>query len=194
MDMYLIRHTTPAIEDGICYGHTDVPLADSFEVELTAVVARLPDSFHRVYTSPLSRCARLAERLVATRCISDARLMELDFGAWEGRPWDDIDRAELDAWAADIAGYACPGGESYSQLYRRVSRFCAELERELDRPDQGQCPCAIVAHGGSLRAMLARWMNWSPEQSLRYPIQYGAVSALTLDAGQAVMLEPAGRL
>ena len=57
----------------------------------------------------------------------DDRLAEMNFGDWEGRPWDSIPRLEIDAWAADVAGYAPPGGESPRDLQRRALDFVASL-------------------------------------------------------------------
>ena len=44
MEVYLIRHTQVGIESGICYGQTDVPLADSFPLECKRVQEKLPNS------------------------------------------------------------------------------------------------------------------------------------------------------
>lgn len=96
----------------ICYGRLDVAAR-----EVAATARRLRDELPThlpdlpLWTSPLRRCRELAAALhPAPR--EDGRLMEMDFGAWEGLAWDAIPRAELDAWAADVAGFAPPGGES----------------------------------------------------------------------------------
>lgn len=61
MRLVLIRHTSVAVPRGICYGQTDVPLADSFPDEATMVKQRLSRyHFDCVYSSPLSRCVKLA--------------------------------------------------------------------------------------------------------------------------------------
>ena len=54
-----------------------------------------------VFSSPLLRARQLAEALDPEARI-DERLSEIDFGEWEGQPWDAIERDALDAWAADI--------------------------------------------------------------------------------------------
>ena len=38
MEIYLIRHTTPKIEKGICYGQADLNVADSFEEEINVIL------------------------------------------------------------------------------------------------------------------------------------------------------------
>ena len=61
----------------------------------------------------MSRCLELARELATPRKprVSDD-LVELDFGAWEGTPWEAVPRDELNAWAADVWGYRPGGGES----------------------------------------------------------------------------------
>ena len=52
MEVYLIRHTTPKIGKGVCYGQTDLEVESTFfEKELHAIQQNLPDTFDQVYTS-----------------------------------------------------------------------------------------------------------------------------------------------
>jgi len=98
MGLTLVRHTQPDIPEGICYGHTDLPLAKSFTREAALVLEKLPRADVLV-SSPLQRCSRLADAIGAARdlpVILDDRLREMSFGSWEGQAWDDIPRAELD--------------------------------------------------------------------------------------------------
>ena len=61
MVIYFIRHTSVDVPQGVCYGQTDVPLKPTFEAEATQTAAHLQGlSFDKVYTSPLTRCVRLA--------------------------------------------------------------------------------------------------------------------------------------
>jgi len=137
---------------GTCYGRLDVPLATGWEDRVSqqavwlAVVAPA-----RIWSSPAARCrsvaVALAERL-GLPVAFDRRLLELDFGDWEGRSWDDVPRAALDRWAADPHGFRPPGGESGAALIERVTGFARML---LDR---GR-PCAVISHGGPLRLLPA---------------------------------------
>ncbi len=88
----------------------------------------------------------------------------MHFGAWEGRAWDAIPRGELDAWAADVAGYAPPGGESPQVMQRRVLEFIVSL----------QVPEAIVVtHAGVIRTLLAHWQGLPPERWTELNFEYG---------------------
>ena len=137
----LVRH--PAVEaGGRCYGRLDVGVADPASVgRLAAELAPLGGT---VWTSPARRCRLVAEALGDHRV--DPRLQELDFGAWEGVPWDDVPRAGLDAWAADPWGFAPPGGESGAALVARVRAFAA------------RCTVGdhiVITHGGPLKVLAA---------------------------------------
>lgn len=169
--LYLIRHTKPNIEPGICYGQLDLDVADSFDEEANHVLHSLP-ALELVIASPLLRARRLGEFLAQEQQCplrSDARLMEKHFGAWEGKAWDDIPRHEIDAWAADVMNYAPPGGESARQLMLRVQEFMDDLAR---LPQQH---IALVAHGGSIRALLALIADMPLTDTLNWAMEYGAV-------------------
>ena len=157
LTVWLIRHPAPAIAPGVCYGQLDVELAEAAADVATRLWAELP-ALDAVFSSPLTRCRQLAGLLHAAPCF-DARLQEINFGDWEGRRWDDIDRADLDAWAADVFGFAPPGGESARAMAARVVSFAADF------PSLGGLPApladlrhvAIVAHQGPLRVLAAHW-------------------------------------
>lgn len=151
MPVILVRHTRPAVPEGVCYGVLDLDLAPTFDDEAAAVLAALPRA-ERLVSSPLQRCRRLAERIGAARGIApvfDERLREFDFGAWEGVPWDDIPRSELDAWAADFFHARPHGGESVRMLHERVGAAIADYRRS-------GASHVVVTHAGVIKAALAR--------------------------------------
>ena len=162
MILHLIRHPKPLVEPGICYGRLDIS-AENAAVVAAGLRADLPANLP-VWSSPLRRCRQLAELLQAEP-ILDARLVEMDFGLWEGRPWDAIPRIELDAWAADVAGYAPPDGESPRQLQQRALDFVAELAV----PE-----AVIVTHAGVIRTLLAHWQGLPPERWTELNFAYGS--------------------
>lgn len=156
MRIYLIRHPRPEVAPGICYGRSDLTVSGR---EQAAVLAALLPQLRAlppatpIFSSPLIRCAALARQLSLARGAAgpqlDARLAEMDFGAWEMRAWDALARDEIDAWAADLTGYRPGGGESVLQMAARVQAFHADLAR---LPFE----CAIVVcHAGTIRLSLA---------------------------------------
>jgi alpha-ribazole phosphatase len=163
MDLVLIRHPAVGIDAGICYGQSDVPLA--YDVAGSARVLdqrmralKVPACVGAWHTSPLQRCALLADALGASH--ADPRLMEIDFGAWEGRAWDDIDRALLDAWADDLEHARAHGGESLAQFSARVGRWFDETCRD------GDAFVHVVMYVGVIRVLTVRLIEARPASVL----------------------------
>ena len=149
MRLFLVRHLAPLVPSGVCYGRTDLatdPAAQA--LALPALRAALPAQAP-VYTSPLRRCAELAGALGGAVLV-DMRLAELDFGSWEMQRWDDIDRAAIDAWAADVAGYRPGGGESVAGMAARIAAFYADLR------DTNVADAVVICHAGAIRLLVAR--------------------------------------
>ena len=111
MSIYLIRHTTPLIEKGICYGQLDIDVTDSFQEEATGIQHVLPAGIEQVYSSPLIRCQKLASYLFPNYAISlEPDLMELACGEWEGIHWDAIPFCErMHTWRRKLRANAQPG-------------------------------------------------------------------------------------
>ena len=152
MRIALIRHPAPLIEPGICYGRLDVAVAPNAEEQIGAIAASV--DLHGavcVWSSPSRRCRGLADAIALALGVPlaiDPRLRELDFGTWEGRPWEVIARADLDRWAASPLTFAPPGGETGAALIARISAFHAGLR-------QAQQGCVVVSHGGPLKVLAA---------------------------------------
>jgi alpha-ribazole phosphatase len=106
------------------------------------IAARLAGVRALLWSSPAQRCRVVVDAIGPYRV--DDRLQELDFGTWEGLPWDDVPRAALDAWAAAPAMFAPPGGESGAALIARVTSFYRDL---------GPGSHIVVTHGGPLKVL-----------------------------------------
>lgn len=149
MKLWLVRHARPLIAAGTCYGAIDIPADDAATaVQAQALAEALPAGIP-LWCSPLSRCAQLARALHELRpdlpSVVDARLAEMDFGEWEGRPWSDIPQVEYAAWLFDFATYRVGGGESVREFMRRV---------EAALTDARAHPEAVwITHGGVIRAV-----------------------------------------
>ena len=98
MKIYLIRHTTPDISKEICYGQSDIELAETFGKEAEVIFKKLPKTLDRIYTSPLKRCLQLASLISHKEIEKVPQLQEMNFGDWELKPWNNIPKAELNPW------------------------------------------------------------------------------------------------
>lgn len=152
MKLWLIRHAQPLVEAGVCYGRLDLAAdAQATRVCAQALAQALPPGM-AVVTSPLQRCEQLAHVLLGLRpdltLKPDARLQEMDFGAWEGQRWDALGRPALDDWTADFAGHRPGGGESVQQLMQRVAAAWDEARGE----SAAASDTAWITHAGVIRA------------------------------------------
>ena len=174
MQLYLIRHPAPQIAAGVCYGRTDLPLAEDVAAAATRIAAKLPPRI-AIYTSPLQRCRQLADALhPAPR--SDSRLQEMNFGAWEMRPWNLVEREALDHWAADPIGYAPPQGESVGELKRRVLHFLCEAQgRKLKS-------AALVTHAGVMKLIVGHVQEMLPRQWMALKFDYERVICVDVES------------
>lgn len=193
------RHPRPEGAAGLCVGarcdldvHPRRAKRLARRIQAHARRHRLP---HVVWTSPLRRCAAVGEWLRRWGWVHhrDAALAEIDFGAWDGRPWSRINKAEVDAWVADFAHFAPEGGEPLVALLRRaavwrpeVARGMAVVEKPKRAPGNmhgeptGKAPdsgagALVVSHGGW---MLAR--RWAVERGWR-----GQAGTMPADLPQA---------
>jgi alpha-ribazole phosphatase len=176
MLVYLIRHARTHGAEGICYGRREVSVMASDNTGAArAVRGQIPAAILRsapLYHSPLGRCAMLARELAGGRSITPTpSLLELDFGTWEGRPWDEIPREELDAWARDLWGYAPGRGECARAAAHRWRDWVDSLPRHSPHP------VIAVTHAGLIRVAHAAESSSDPAL-LTMEVQYGATYPL----------------
>ncbi len=200
MEIFLVRHTTPEVEPGTCYGKTDLGLPSSFEKEARHLLEFLPSKVHSIRTSPLFRCYSLAE-YISKRMESvgpapawkvDPRIEELNFGEWEAKLWEDIPRDETDPWMLDFVNKRPPGGETYSELKTRISESWEESLKEgkvweklkKEEGENSEYKEIWVSHGGPIRCLASISLGIPLENSFRLVLDYGAVSVLRVRFGE----------
>ena len=154
MRITFVRHTEVDVPAGVCYGQTDVPLKPSFPDEAHLVAAnlmRLPSEaggYDGVYSSPLSRCTRLASACGYPHAVTDNRLLEMDFGRWEMQRFDEIVDPELQRWYDDWFATPAGGGESMAAQADRVKDFLT------DCISRGKRDILIFTHAGVILCAL----------------------------------------
>lgn len=171
MEIYLIRHTTPNIEKGICYGQTNIDVTSSFYEEVKNIKKQvLLKQNSKIYSSPLLRCYKLASQL-GNLVFTDSRLKEVNFGTWENKSWDSIPKKEIDPWMANFVTEKPTEGESYIELQNRVIDFFRVLTKESNQNDS----IIIVTHAGPMRAFLSYIQKIELIDSFNIKIKYGQV-------------------
>ncbi len=169
MEIILIRHTTPDIEKGICYGQSDIDVTSNFLEESLPILKELKNiNYDAVYTSPLIRCKKLAKK-INTNVIIDDRIKELNFGDWELHPWSEVAKEDLNHWMENFVYEKTKNGESYIELHKRVTTFFEEIiQLSYNR-------IIVVTHAGVMRSLWAYWNSIPLEKSFDLKIEYGAI-------------------
>jgi alpha-ribazole phosphatase len=166
----LVRHgeTEWNAENRFC-GRTDVPLSEAGRRQAKSLAARLkPIPFEALYSSPLARAletARLISESVGLQPILDERLVELDYGRWEGKTLAEImenDPKTFRAWDADPGQTAPPGGESGLEAQQRIVSFLDSLAAGYP---QGNV--LVVFHKTVCRLAICHALGMSPSEYRR---------------------------
>ncbi|MBB5204837.1 alpha-ribazole phosphatase [Inhella inkyongensis] len=152
------RHPKPIGAQGLCVGaRTDLAVDPRKAKRLAHRIRacqRREALAREVWTSDLRRAADVGRwlRRWGWRHLIDARLRELDFGAWDGRAWDAIAEPEIRAWSRALADVRPGGdGETVGALVDRVVAVCAAAE--------GRRMSLLVTHGGWLSALKWRMLQ-----------------------------------
>jgi broad specificity phosphatase PhoE len=153
----LLRHGATAWNaEGRLQGRSDQPLSPAGRAKLQG--RRLPPEFAawRVLVSPLLRARETASILGLGKSVVDKRLVEMDWGAYEGRTLAEI-RAQLGTTLSEEEDrgldFQAPGGESPRAVQARLLPLLAELAAS------GSDALAIT-HKGVIRAILALADDW----------------------------------
>lgn len=179
--IYLLRHGEVAQADPRRFiGHLDVPLSERGEAQCRAQARRLRDvAIAALYTSDLVRARRSGEIIGAPHGLTPTLvtdLREMAMGRWEGLTADEIRQREPDAfadWMARIGEFPFPEGESLPDLLARAGPAFDAIVARAPGP-----AIAIVAHGGTNRALLCRALGLPLARLLALGQDYGALSVL----------------
>lgn len=150
--------------------------------------ARSPESRRepsRIITSNLRRAADSARvfGLLWNRDVeSDARVREMDFGAWDGQLWETIEASDgerLRAWSDHWPDVAPPGGEPLSAVVDRAREWI----RDIRASDAGaSLTIVVVTHAGWIRAAVAELLGRPLARMFDIPVDHGHATVVRLDA------------
>ena len=168
MEVFVSRHTRVSVPSGICYGQTDVALRDTFQEEINQFKNRIPTDLDVVFSSPLQRCVQVAETF-SEEIITDNRLLEMDFGLWEMKAWNDIPQEEIQPWYDDFVFTKTPNGENFEMLFLRLKSFLDELRtKEYQK-------VLIVTHAGIIRAIWSYLLEIPLQNVFKVPVGFEEV-------------------
>ncbi|TVQ56314.1 MAG: histidine phosphatase family protein [Rhodobacteraceae bacterium] len=172
----LLRHfPTDWNGEGRLQGRVDRPLTAEARATLAALAPPPPWDRARVVASPLSRAQETA-RALWPAVETDARLVELDWGAWEGlRPRDLLADPASGFVPMERWGWTRrpPGGESPADGWARVAPLLAEIAAD------GRAT-ALVLHRGLMRVILAEAHGWRYDAPEPFAIKRGRLCPLAL--------------
>ncbi len=165
-------------------GRADIPLGDAARDALKR--RRVPDEFApwRVLSSPLARCRETAA-LLGLAPQSDQRLIEMDWGSYQGHTVVDLrTRLGVDFTRDEARGldFRPPGGESPRAVQSRVAPLLAEIAAD------GR-PTLAVTHRGVIRAIYARAVSWSMTGEAPHRLDLYALQLFRLGADGTPVLE-----
>lgn len=171
------------LDNKVCYGQSDIDLADTFESEIDDLKKKIAISPQMVfYSSPLKRCFLLAKKLSQSDPIIDKRLIEISFGDWELKKWDSINKAEFQNWLDDFIFKKCPNGESYFDLFNRARDFFKEVVKKEHKK------VVIITHSGVIRSIFSYILKISLKNSFIIQIDYGGVSKININHSKDIEL------
>ena len=183
LNVYLLRHGETAYNaDGNRYcGRTDVGLTDKGMQQAQRVYEQLKDKrIDVVYSSPLQRARITAEIATGKSVVTDQRLIEIDFGGWEGKTREEFVAeapATWEAWAQDPATARAGGsGESGSEVIVRLNDFFNEM---LTR-HTGET-IVVVGHNGINRFYMAHKLGMELKHYRRIFQENSAITFFELD-------------
>lgn len=193
MRLWLVRHAPVLLPPGLCYGASDVPADRALTEDCAQRLAAVVPPATPVWCSPLGRCRTLAAALQARRPelapAVDPRLAEMDFGAWEGQPWDAVGRPALGVWMDDFLHHCPGGGESVAVFMERVRQALRECLAM--RHDQG----LWITHAGVIKAVRALATRVAPvARAQDWPVDSvacGEWTVLDLPTGGSAAAAPA---
>lgn len=159
---------------GRIQGRADIPLSEAGRTALRG--RELPPACRgmRVVTSPLARCAQTAALLGFPDAVHEFRIVEMDWGEWQGELLAEL-RARLGQAMRDNEArgldFMPPGGESPRKVIARLRPWLAQITQ----------PTLAITHRGVIRAIIADACGWDMRGPLPARLDWNAVHLFDID-------------
>jgi len=180
------RHGQTAVNrEGRMQGRLDAALSELGASQAAALgVAFSTEKVTRVLSSPLQRAHATAAAVASHHGLAveiDERLIELDYGDWDGLPLHEVGAESWAAWQRDVA-FTPPGGESLEDVARRVAGF---MESELD---DAPTVTVAVSHVSPIKAAVCDALEVGIEVSWRMQLGVASITRIAGRDGRGVLL------
>jgi alpha-ribazole phosphatase len=171
-DWYLIRHAPVASDHPGLYQDQDAPIAP-LETERLARLATMLPTDADWHVSPRTRTQQTAQALQShlpgcTAPRTDKRLAEQSYGDWHGLSFGDlwplIEDLPAHNWSILAAATTPPNGDNFMAVWDQAADFMKEFEPASTRPQ------IVVAHAGTIRAIIGHILGLSPDMALSLSI------------------------
>lgn len=185
----LLRHgQTPMSAAKQYSGRANPELSELGQKQALAAAQALAEThIDAVVCSPLRRCQQTAAAVVKGRDLQVEtvdKLIEVDFGRWEGKTFAEAEAAdpELQArWLTDTS-VACPGGESLRAVHRRVSA----ARRELEERFAGKT-VLVVSHVNPIKSFVRQALDAGPQTPLHLFLSLASLSEVEFFDGGSTL-------
>ena len=172
MKLFVVRHgeTDLNVSELAC-GVSEAKLTEKGRMQAQALANRLQEdkaknNITTIYVSPLKRArdtAAYIEQALQLTAIPDARLQEIDFGDFEGKPWNNPDFLYIHK----NPFLTFPKGESFAQVAHRAYSIIEEIKHK----HTGNGSILFVCHGVLTAAIYTYFQPFSAEELLRLDIK-----------------------
>lgn len=184
INVYLLRHgQTQWNAEGNRYcGRTDIPLTKMGLRQAETVREQLKSiSFDAIYSSPLERAYVTAQTVGSGKTvIKEPRLIEADFGTWEGKTKEEFiedDPSLWNRWMADpLSSRAGGTGETGSEIIHRVDDFFVQAATR-----HGLSNILVVGHNGINRLYLAWKLGMNVKHYRRIVQENSSITMFAID-------------
>ena len=194
--LILIRHgETPFNRDRRYQGHRDTPLTRKGKKQAKKIAVRLRNEpLDAIYSSDLKRTgytAKIINRYQSLKINILPELREIDFGDWEGKTHDEIQRkwgSLLDGWEGKPSEIRIPRGESIKDLAERIRSVVKKIVN--NHPDQR---VAVITHGGPIRIILMDALGLGLDDWWKTITGNGGISVVEYQSNKEAFLPTKGR-
>ena len=188
--LLLVRHGETELKSSLRYwGRSDVALSDLGIRQAELLRERLhPEKIDLIYSSNLQRALVTAQIIIGKRNLDITaclELREIDFGQLEGLTFDEINRLYPEVarmWLEQAPALTYPGGESLTEMDKRVQRFKSRLDGQSN-----EATVLIVAHAGVLRTLVCQLMGLESRQRWQIRLDLASLTIIETYPESAIL-------